>query len=364
MRVDIGSDSRYSVLRATEALSNWRALALIGIASVATGVLYGIGSMLGMIIFSLIALVGLVVMAVGASAAGICLLDQARGSKLRSLPEYVMAGLAALPRTIGLLLLILAAYVALFVIAAILLFICKIPYLGAVVLVVLIPVLVAVFAAVSMAVYVMMILAAPAVWDGLGVLEAFSAALRIVRTHSVAVITRVVLGLILCMLISFICLTFVLVACMQVGGLSTAIIGTGGFAGLGLGGFGGMGGGYLGTPGMSYRATAYASLFGYGIVYAIVAALLSMMPAMVSVLVWLEFSAKIDLNGVKADAASATNSLQKPAEQATATPSTVPVSPAPVSPVAAQSATVRCPRCAAEVPPGDVFCSACGHRMN
>ena len=367
------TDSRYSVLRAIEALSNWRALALIGAAALLTAVLYGAGARLGFFMLSLTALIGTVVMAAGMSAAGVCLLDQGRNKSLRSLPEYFAAGLVALPRLLGLGLLIVLAYLALFIVSAVLLFLCKIPVLGTLLLAVLIPVLVTVFALAAAAVYIMLVLAAPAIWDGHGVLTSFSAALKIARTHPWEVLTKIALGLILCWLVSAFFLAFVMLASLQVGGLSASIIGVGG--GFGLGGLGGMGHGMDGGGGLMIAAA-----FGYGLVFAVVAALLSMMPVMVSVLTWLEFSVKINLEEAAAEAAGALQSVKQtvaeaqqkyaaPAAQAAADKADAPAVPenglqqGSAADLPEDKAAARCSRCAADVPVGDVFCGVCGQRM-
>ncbi|MDP5239973.1 hypothetical protein Q9Q94_10540 [Uliginosibacterium sp. 31-16] len=370
---NLTTDSRYSVLRAVEALSNWRALALIGAAALLTAVLYGVGARLGFFMLSLTALIGMVVMAAGMSAAGVCLLDQGRNKPLRSLPEYFAAGLVALPRLLGLGLLIVLAYLALFIISAVLLFLCKIPVLGALLLAVLIPVLVTVFALAAAAVYIMLVLAAPAIWDGHGVLTSFSAALKIARTHPWEVLTKIALGLILCWLVSAFFLAFVMLASLQVGGLSASIIGVGG--GFGLAGLGGMGHGMDGAGGLMIAAA-----FGYGLVFAVVAALLSMMPVMVSVLTWLEFSVKINLEEAAAEAAGALQSVKQtvaeaqqkyaaPAAQAASNKADAPATPesrvqqGAAADLPADKAAARCSRCAADVPVGDMFCCVCGQRM-
>ena len=70
----------------------------------------------------------------GTAAVGIMLLDKAKNLEPRSLKDAFMAGLACVPKVILYLLLLVALFIALFVVAAILYYVCKIPFIGPVLL--------------------------------------------------------------------------------------------------------------------------------------------------------------------------------------------------------------------------------------
>lgn len=354
------ADNPYSIARCVEAVSNLKALLLIAAGAFAAGVLYAAGAYGGPWLLGLACVAGPVAAAAGVSAAGVCLLDQGRRKVLRSLPVYAAAGLAALPRLLALVFLIALAYAAVLGAAAVLLFLCKIPGLGALLLAVLIPTLVAVLAVVTAAAYIMLVLAAPAVWDGHGVLTAFAAAFRIARQRPSAVLIKLALGLILSWLVALCFMGFVLIASLEVGGLSAGILGLDA----------GIGEIALGFAEGSLRMLAGA--FGYVIVFAMVSALVSMMPVMVAVLTWLEFSAGLDLHAAAAAGDGAMAAVRRrfsapPAESSRGAPA--PTDSPAVSAAGAQPApeaapaTRVCPECGARVSGNDLFCGVCGQKI-
>lgn len=353
MLANITGTDRYSVFRAVEALSNRKALVIIALAALISGLLLSAAAAIGQAALLLMFLPALVIFAVGMCGAGISLLDQGRGRAARTLAEYFTAGLHALPRLLVLGLMILAVYLTLFLAAALYLLLCKIPFVGALLLAIGIPVLVLVFTLAAVAVSIMASLAAPAIWDGHGVLLAFNAAWRIAREHAWMVLTKLALGQLLSALVSAFFLGFVLLASFQVGSLSLGIVGIGNQFTLGA-----MGQGF----GSSYAAAAAAATLGYGVIYAVMLAMLSMMPVMVAVLTWLEFSATIDLDETAVEAQRRMEEMKQGATQLRermAGGSSASDAATQAPPVAA----LICPECGAEVGAADRFCGACGARQ-
>ncbi|KAF7598059.1 MAG: hypothetical protein CGU28_14915 [Candidatus Dactylopiibacterium carminicum] len=213
--VSLAGQERYSVFRAVEVLSNRKALLIVALAAIIAGLIAGSGAAMGQWALLLFVLPAVVVFAVGLCGAGVSLLDQARGREQRPLVEYFNAGLQTLPRLLVISLMVVALYLALFVIAAVYLLICKIPFVGAILLTAGVPVLVFLFSLAALAATIMASLAAPAVWDGHGVLLAFNAAWRIARSHPWQVLTKLVLGLLLSGLVSAFFLGFVALGSMN-----------------------------------------------------------------------------------------------------------------------------------------------------
>ncbi|NUZ05004.1 hypothetical protein [Piscinibacter koreensis] len=204
----ISADSFAGMFQAVDGLRNGRAVvALMGcwVAAVLVGALL---SMLAVVIGGLAALlsaVGFIVVAgTGVNAAGSLQMDQARGLAPRSLADALAHGLACVPRMIVLGLVLLAVAIAVFILIAIALFVCKIPYLGALLYVVVFPVSVLLAGVTLTALFFGWLLALPAIWDGAPIARAIAQTLAIVRSRFVeALLLLFVVGL-LCLAVALI----------------------------------------------------------------------------------------------------------------------------------------------------------------
>lgn len=352
------ASGRFSVFRVPEALSNWRAVLVIAIGAVGFALLFFLAKSLPPVLMAVFALLGVIVYLSGLSGAGACLLDQARGNVPQGIPAYLLRGLFSLPRLLGVLVLTLLAVIAVGIVAALYLFLCKIPVLGPLLLFVGIPVLVAVFAAMFAGLYVLTTLAGPAVWDGHGVITAFRASVLILTRHTWAALSKIVGGLLLAACLSALFAGFVGLAAGAVGGLGASILG----ASIGMGGLGSLFGGYYGGFYGGSNGLLTAGVGGFGLVFFMTFALVSLTPCMVAVLTWLEFSEKIDLVAARAEAEAALESMRQKAKDlqdklATANmPAAGPVAPATAGGLAAAA----CPACGGALAAGDKFCGGCG----
>ena len=384
------TDNPYSIFRLPEALTCWQAVAVMGASYFGAALLAALGGMLSQVsvIFSvLLGLAALLVVLAGTSGAGVCLTDLARARPYRGVFSYFVAGLLSLPKLLGAGLLMLLLYGAVLLGAALVLLVCKLPGIGPLLLVVAIPVLVLVVALALLGNYVAGSIVGPAIWDGERVMHSLSITWSITRNHPFAAIGKIIGGLLLSGI--FAAMLFGLIV------LSSAIVAAigGPIIGMGMGMrfdmsslMGGEGGGHFLGAGI-----------GYALVFVTAMAFVFLLPLMVGVLTWCEFSEKVDLGRIrsttdqKLDEVNAKMAEMKDKAQAqvqaqvqahTAAPAAAPPgagasaagaatgsaaagAPSPTTTPAAPvaPATAHCPRCAEAVHHDDRFCEHCGQQL-
>ena len=397
----VRADNPYSIFRLPEALTCWPAVSVMAASFLVAALVFALGGALASVWMGftvLLALVAIVVGLAGISGAGACLSDLARKRPYRGLVGYFIAGLLCLPKLLGAGLLMMLAALALFLALAVVFFICKIPVLGPLLLVVVVPVAVLAMAALMLALYVASSIVGPALWDGERVMHSLSITWHITRKYPFAAIGKIVGGMLLSAIFASMLFGLITSASFTVGGLFAAVVGMGGGFGGGMGyGMGGF------NPMSIMMGSASGHMVGAGVgfslVFALASAFVFLLPLMVGVLTWCEFSEKVDLDSIRqaadeklqdmnnkmadlkekaqvqaaAAAAAAAAATQKApaasqdAEQApaakpaaSAAPSTVvaTASPAPAAPAAP-----ACPQCHGTVQAGDRFCEHCGHKL-
>src|SRR5205807_4141830 len=184
------------VLQAVSGLRERRAIAamygclVVGVLLVAVAGRMGpLGAMLGALLF-------MVAMATGINAAGGLPMDAARGQAPRTITDALAFGLLCIPRLVLLALMLLVAVLAVVLVVAILLLLCKIPVLGPLLYVVVFPLAVVALGMTLIGMFVCLVLALPAIWEGLGVLRVVAQTLEIVRTRLVeALLLLLLVGL-------------------------------------------------------------------------------------------------------------------------------------------------------------------------
>ncbi|MCB6183062.1 zinc ribbon domain-containing protein [Leeia sp. TBRC 13508] len=271
------------LLDATSALSNWRAMTLLAGTFVSSTLVLlvfmamhnGFMSFIGGLLF-------MATMFYGANAVGIALMDAAADSP-RSLMDTVMASLYSSHRLIGFVLAAALFIIVLLIVTAIALFICKIPVIGTVLTIVVVPVAALVvgmsFFALNFVLYPM---AAAAVWSGLTLKEAISHVLAICRQKLLSVVIQEVLLMMLVGLVSLFIGFVIFNGLFIVGSMATGILSPDGAMGMlrmgmmGMGRFhgeygGGFGGGYGGEygDGMGGNGKMIAIMIGAGLLIAI-----------------------------------------------------------------------------------------------
>ncbi len=358
------------LFRALDAAKNWRALGLLIATSISAILVmsvfgfiasrFGYGSM-AMITSGIGGLLALIVFFTGFSAVGIVLMDQAKDNPARSLSNALFAGLATLPRFLGLMLIEFGLLIALVIVASIVLFICKIPALGPFLYTFVYPIMVVIFGVLYFAVvFVVNPLAAPALWDGNNVMQAIAKLWQLGKNYLIPVVlNQLVLGLIV-FVVAGILFGMMAVGSMATMGLSTQILGYGasGSAVEMIANIGAMFGG--GGGGSGY---GLALMFGSGILFAIVGAIPLLVLISGNCLIYLQYARNLDTSAIEEKMRGAVGDLKDKANAAREQLKQAQVPPPPAPTMAPTEPALACPNCHAAITADDVFCGSCGHKL-
>lgn len=356
------------LLRSGEALRNWRALVTLISTGVAAIVIFMAlaSSGIGFLVFSG-ALLAFICINVGISATGILLMDQAMNLEPRSITAALIDGVFAAMRLFVVMLIGFAVALVTIIAVALLVVLCKIPGIGGFFYALILPVSVVAVAFIYAGLYFVFALAGASVWSGASIRQSISALYLVVTRRLVESALGVVVHSLLMLLVSGIILAFVFAGVGVVGGISAGILGNqmGMFnMNMIMGGGGGAGG------------LVYGGMFGFGILFAVIAAVLFSMAILGVNRLYLHLTANLDLASAEAvlnermnaakeraramqDEASrrAQEMRQRAQQAATKDATTVPA----VAPLPTAAAT--CPQCAITVSADDVFCGSCGTKL-
>lgn len=261
-----------SLLDSIDSIRNWRAALLLLGTFVAMALVFAVGGMLArfsFVLFALFALLAYVVLFYGANAAGMMIMDEARGYPSRPMIAAVMTSLATSHRLILVFLLLGVAYLAGFLVLALVLFLCKIPFLGPVLYAVVFPVSV-VIAGIAMFALptVVFPLSAPSVWNGATTMECVSQLVAIARRRLLLVLVLMIAVAFIAGLVAFLIGAILFSGTAVTALLSVPILG-GGMGGMGMEDM--MGGGVMGMA-MGMGAAGghmVGAAIGGGILFAI-----------------------------------------------------------------------------------------------
>lgn len=390
-RSALSADTLSSMFQSIEGLKNLRAAAAMAGCFVGAVLLVGLMTALfsrssGML--ALGALLAAAIVFAGVHAAGSLLMDQANGAPPRGIVDAVVYGLWCVPKTLGLLLCLALALLALYLVMALVLFICKMPGVGPVLYTVAFPVMIVAAGISFMGLYMAFALALAAFWAGAGVVSAVAEAVNILRHRLVETVLLLIVVNIIAAAVGAVVGMTLLAGLLPVSGLSAAILdfGFGGLAPMlsmgGMGGMGTMGGGMGGMGGGSGGGYMLAGAIGGGVLWALAVTLVFQVALMGLNLVYLRVREGLDasaaeqamrdrLDEAKRKAAEvgqrakeAAERARVQAEQAAAARRSAHAAAAPVAPTAqAQSAISNCPKCSAAVTPDDGFCGGCGFKL-
>ena len=234
------------LFQAIGGLRNRRAIvALLGCTAAGVllgGVLVALSASLGFLFGFLAGLVYLLAIFTGINAAGLLQMDSARGLPPRSLVDALVAGLLCIPKLIVLGLALFAVEVGVFIILAILLLLCKIPFLGPLLFVVVFPLSVVVAGLTVCGVFLCGVLSLPAIWQGLTISRALTQTAAIARGRLVeAVLLLLFLGF-LCFCVSLIVFGVLGAGLLPTMSMSAGMLGFGGMGGAAAMMMGGGGG--------------------------------------------------------------------------------------------------------------------------
>lgn len=384
------------LLRAADAWRNWRAMVTLLTAGIVTAMLFAAAGAVGFQMRSeavgiIIATMTMLVGGVGISAAGIQLMDQAMGVPSRSIGASLFDGMICMLKWIAFLLLILVAWIAFLVMAAAMLFLCKIPGIGVVLAVVIYPVLALAATAMLVINYFLVTLVGPALWTGATLRRAIAAFSAIATKRMTAAVLSMA---ILIMIVGFVGV-FVFGA---VSGGQMLIVSLGlPILGGNFGGFGGMNPAILFMGNVNGLASAVG--FGVAIIYACAFAAVTAVALLGGNYVYLHLSTGLDLSAaedaidakiqagkeraakIQEDAKRRAAEMQEQAKRraedarqaedhrqavavaaAAAKTNTMPVADQmPLEPSA--SHIVACPKCEEPTVLGDKFCGGCGQKL-
>ena len=385
----LSTDAFSSMFQAISGLRNRRALlAMLGClfaGILVAGLFSFMASRMGFFFAFLGALVIFVSAATGVNAAGLLLMDQAKGVPARSLPDAVMGGLLCIPKFIALGLALLLVSLVVFIAVALVYLVCKIPFLGPILFVLVFPLSVVVLGLTLCGLFQCLFLALPAIWEGSSITHAIAKALAIVRSRLVeSMLLLTVVGF-LAMGVGFIVFGVLITGLIPSAGMMAGILGGEGLAsvfGL-LRGFGMDQGGYGGGRASSGVGYVVAAGIGGGLLWALAASLVSLVYLLGLNLVYLRVTEGLDVGATEAamqagfdDAKrraaelsqKAKDAAERAREQARQSAAAATAPPAysaapPVSAVPASPATTLCPKCTAPVGPDDLFCGVCGHKL-
>jgi hypothetical protein len=373
-----------SLLDSIDAVRNWRAaLVLLG-TFVAMALVFALGGMLArfsFLLFGVFVLAAYVVLFYGANAAGMMIMDEARGQRSRAPMTAVMDSLAISHRLILVFLLLGVIYLAAFLVLALVLFLCKIPVLGPVLYAVVFPVSVVIFGIGMFALpTVVFPLSAPSIWNGASTLQCISQLLAIARKRLLLVLLLMIAVAFIAGVVAFLIGAILFSGAAVVGLLSVPILG-GGMGGMGVGG---LMGDFMGGPGFGmgggmggFGGHALGAAIGGGILFAIAFTLPGMVYLRGACTVYLRAIDGLDLAAEQADIDARMAAVQAKAREMQAqvrAPSPPPAEPV-AAPVAATvvmpavaaagaaAAALACPQCGAGVTPSDAFCGECGHKL-
>lgn len=315
-------------------------------------------------------LVSFVVYLFGSTAAGTQFMELATGKPVRGTLLAVISVPMIVLRSLGLALTIVAVFLAFMLLAAILLLICKVPFFGTVLYVVVLPLLTFAAALLFLTSALAILLAAPALWEGQSLKTTLWTMLAMVSGRPVDALLNLMLLFLVAIVVSVAITGFILAGFGMATALSAGILGgpivdsLSGPYGPMMGGMGRYGGE------LAFGGQLMAGMLGGAIILAVTEALIGSLFLLGLARVYLKLKVGVDLAATEAAMFTSLskmkeNALQKLEHLRTAheqrhTGATE--SPSQGAPSAAQDAT-NCPSCGAPITAEAVFCSQCGHRL-
>ena len=299
----ISANALSSLFGAINGLRNRRALIAMMGCLVGGILLAGLLSQMGGFGVFLGVLVWIVAAGTGINAAGLLHMDHARGISPRSTVDALVHGLMCIPKLIALGILLFLVELAVFLVIAILLFICKIPFLGPVLFTVVFPVSVVVAGITVLGLFLCMLLSLPAIWQGATIMRALSQTLAIARSRIVEAILLLAVVWLLAFVVALIVFGVLGAGLLPTIGLSASIVGFGGLGSMmgGMGGMGGIGGmGGMGGGGGGGVGHAIAGGLGLAVLWAIAASLVAQVYLLGLCLVYLRVTEGLDLSATEA----------------------------------------------------------------
>lgn len=357
MNIDVKT-KRFELLRALDGLTNWRAVVLLIGTALFASFLFGLGASTGsgfaVFIFGF---VSVLIWLFGICAAGVVLMDAARGLEPPPMTTAFFAGAASFLKVLVISLLAVLASAVYWLIWAMVFFLCKIPGLGVALFAVTFPVAIVLTALVTVGLLAALGLAFPAVWEGHTVMAAIARLVAITSKRPVeAIVNFLLLGLLVgfvgAVIFGILSISFFEVAAVVAGVMDFHLMS---FSDLFGGFFGGGGGGYM-----------KAALFGGAVIFGVAAAAVFSVYLMGVNIIYLKLSEGIDATSAEAKLTGQLAQVKQKAEEAQERARQHMQQAQEQRQAAASAATAtrkKCGACGATLTPNDTFCGECGQKV-
>ena len=390
--MEIGTTTpQYSLLRLGDAWRNRAGMTTLLLTFITSAVLAGAGLKSGVApLLFLLGLLAYLAVLFGISAAGIQFMEQAAGRPVSGVAGALLASPMVVLRMIGLGILVLLAMLVFTAIAALILFVCKIPVIGAILYMVALPVLVFAAALLILGSYVIASLAAPALWEGHSLKSALSQLWAVTTQRPLEAFLNLLLLVLATGIVSLLIFGFLTAGSSMIGGLSASILGSqmmGGLSTLSVDAlmYGRFDNGLMvaGMVGLAIVAligiTLYLAMcmFGVSLTYLKVSAGLdtaAAQQAMEAVVAKTRERAQQvadearrrgeELKRRNEEARAAAQQRLEQQARANAAASAEPAQLAAPADSATPAASATCANCHAEIQPSDLFCGNCGQRQS
>jgi len=368
------SPTSYGLLRAAEAVTNWRALTMAGFAGLVFFLFIALSGWLtksSIVLGGLFGLVSLVVGLIGYSAVGIVLMRKAQEQEVGFM-DAVLQAVFTVHRLLGVAILLFLVFLGIALASLLVLFICKIPGLGAFLYSVAFPILTVILGmTIAGMFYVAFPLAAPSIWAGNTIYETLARLIVIVRQRLLSVITNLVILSLLVIFLSGVVLFVLFSGYSATTGLSAAV---------GIHSIGGLtsmfqsmmlGGGMAGATGMDGMegAMQYAGAFAFatGLLFTIGLIIPFLTFINGTCLIYLQTVDGLNFGEAEEKIRSHVEEAKRRTQEARdragsklqEAKASVQRSPQQGSSVAVSRA---CTSCSAALAPEDVFCGECGSK--
>lgn len=325
-----------AILPAVDAVTNFRAL-LVEFTTVAVGiVLLALFASMAMKSMSFGAfgagyLLFIVFAGTGFNAAGVVLMDEVAGAPRRSFADALLAGAFAFVKAIAVMLLAGLAAIAVVLVIALLLWICKIPGIGPVLFFVVFPASAIVIGILWVAfAFVLAPIAGPAIWSGESIGATLARVVMVIRKRLLGVLVRGCVLFLLLMVTATVLWMIAFTGSLVTGAMSLGIVGVDFDLSSVMGLFGGGGEEFNPyarrgmRPGMRMAPPAASGGGGYGVamlvsiglIAAAVGTLLSLVLKKGWCLIYLQTAQDLDVSAVEAEMQSKLASVRAQAQAA------------------------------------------------
>ena len=369
--------ARYAtVLRALEGLRNTRAMAVLLRGFLLAGLLFGVGNVLvfssgSFALAALLNFCGVLIVVAALNTTGLVLMDAASDQPPRALTASLVEGVMCFGRFMLIAAAAAAGFALYLLVLALLFYLGRIPVLGPLLLVVILPLAVLLTALLMAALFVCLALLAPTLWAGHSVRGALARLTAIARERPLeAIVSLLLLGVLVGAAV-LLASGFLFPAAAQVGLVASGVLGTDLMPAFG------MEHGHMdGRGGAGGTGLASAAVIGMSAVFAVVASALAAIQLNGLCHIYLQASADIDdarAEGALAGMLAATGRVLRRSRDEHPTTAAMrtrredelaagpPAGPDTPLRAADTAAAVRaCPRCQAEIAPTANFCTRCG----